>query len=278
MFLFAYSCGKKPEYFTTDGGMEYKLLDFTGEGVKPNIGEYLSLYTSYFDERDSLFYSSSTFKSNGLEYHQLIEPEPGTFQEVLSELELGDSAIVQIKTADFFKDYLNANVPDFLIDDTVVTIRLRLVNAQSQSEFQQAIAEETDWLEMKELGVIQDFKDSTSLAFSERDGVLITLIESDTTRIEKIKFGDHIKLNYQAMFLESGNIFYSTYRNGMPDEFSYGRSGQLIKGLELALGGRKYGDSIHVIVPSSKAFGGQGSAGGIVPAYTALKYTIRIEQ
>lgn len=275
--LFLCSCGDKPEYFTTPGGLSYKLLDFTDEGTKPTIGQHLSLYTSYLDDSDSLFYSSTQFKTNHLEYHHLVPPEKGTFQELLSELQIGDSAVVQLRTKDFFRSYLKGNIPDFLSDDSVMTIHVRLVSSQDHSDFQLSKDAEKDWMEMKELAIIKKHLDSTELNYVDAGGVFIALIDSDTTHPVKIKFGDIIRLNYQGRFLETNNIFYSTYRNMEPDEFSYGRSGQLIRGLEVALSGRQYGDSIQVVIPSAMAFGDQESAGGIVPAYTALKYNIRIE-
>ena len=275
--LFLYGCGDKPEYFTTPGGLDYKLLDFTGEGIKPTIGQHLSLYTCYLDDSDSLFYSSTQFKANHFEYHHLLPPEKGTFQELLAELQIGDSAVVRLRTKDFFRDYLKGNVPEFLTGDSLMTVHVRLVNAQDYSDFQLSKDAEKDWMEMKELAIIKDHLDSTELNYVDAGGVFVALIDSDTTNLNKIKFGDIIRLSYQARFLETNNLFYSTYRNMEPDEFSYGRSGQLIRGLEVALSGRQYGDSIQIIIPSTMAFGDQGSAGGIVPAYTALKYNIRIE-
>lgn len=270
-------CAEKPEFFTSSGGVKYKLLDFTAEENPIELGAYLSLYTSYFNSSDSLFYSSTIFKANHLEYHYLNTADPGTFQEVLSELHLGDSAVIYIETENFFQNYLESDVPDFLEGDSVMTVRVRVVNTQSYSDHLAQIRAQKDWMEMKEFSIIKKFLEGSQMSFSQKEGgVHVAVIETDTVRGEQISFGDLIKLNYEGKFLEGKNVFYSTYRNLVPDEFSYGRQGQLIKGLEVALSGRKYGDSIEVVVPSNMAFGENGSAGGLVPGYTALHYGIRI--
>ncbi|MDG2331950.1 MAG: FKBP-type peptidyl-prolyl cis-trans isomerase [Flavobacteriales bacterium] len=270
-------CAEKPEFFTSNGGIKYKLLDFSPEENSIELGAFLSLYTSYFNDNDSLFYSSTIFKANHLEYHYLKTAESGTFQEVLSELHLGDSAAIYIETDNFFLNYLESEVPEFLKADSIMTVHVRVVDSQSYAEHLAQIRAQHDWMEMKELSILKKYLERSQMNFrKERGGVHVAVIETDTVSGQKINFGDLIKLNYEGKFLEGENVFYSTYRNSVPDEFSYGRKGQLIEGLEVALSGRKYGDSIEVLVPSNMAFGENGSAGGLVPGYTALHYCIRI--
>lgn len=270
-------CGEKPEFFTSEGGVKYNLIDFTGEEIPVELGNYLSLHTSYFNSRDSLFYSSTTFKADHLEYHYLDSVELGTFQEVLLALQVGDSAVIYIETEKFFQNYLESEVPYFLLKDKTISVHVRVVRTQSYTEHIQRVNAQRDWMEMKEQSIINNYLENSQLNFQEKqEGVHVAVIETDTNGGANIHFGDFIELNYEGKFLDGDNVFYSTYRNLVPDEFSYGRQDQLIKGLEIAISGRKYGDSLQVVLPSNMAFGEKGSAGGIVPGYTALHYGIRI--
>lgn len=270
------SCIEKPEYFTTEGGVKYKLLDFTEDETKPEIGQYLSLHTTYYTSKDSIFHSSADFRFNNLEFHQLAQPDSGTFEEVLSELQVGDSAMVLINAESFFVDYLEAEVPHFVDGSEELKIHVRLIEAKSYDDYIADRAAESDWMEMKELADIKKYIGRSGKAYSDINGVHVAILHSDFDSTKRLSYGDLFQLNYEGSFLNNGNVFYSTYRNGFPDEFSYGRQGQLIDGLDIALSGRMYGDSLEVVIPSLMAFGEKGSAGGIVPPYSTLKYTLRI--
>jgi FKBP-type peptidyl-prolyl cis-trans isomerase len=268
----------KPKFFTTPGGINYKILDFEESEDIPKIGDYLSLYTSYLTKNDSAFYSSVDFKFNKMEFHHLQEAEEGTYEEVLSELQVGDSAVVTIETENFFKNYLEAEVPSFLADELEIYIHLRLIKSQSYDDYIKERENEKDLMELKELTSISNYLKVTPMEFIESSGIQISVIESDKDSTSMISFGELVELHYTGEFIENGNVFYSTARNGFPDEFSFGRQGQLIRGLEIALSGKLFNDSIEVLIPSAWAFGENGSAGGIVPPYTALKYNIRIRK
>jgi len=272
------SCIDKPDHFTTTGGVEYKLLDFLESEDIPEIGNYLSLYTTYMTLSDSIFYSSTSFKFNKMEFHHLQKAEEGTYGEVLAELQLGDSAVITIDTENFFTNYLEAKVPEFLTDEAEINIHVRLIKAQAQEDYETDRANEKDLMELKELATISDYLKASDLNFVEINGLHIAIIESTMDSTEQLSFGNMMELHYSGVFVENGNVFYSTERNGVPDEFSYGRQGQLIPGLELALSAKLYNDSLEVLIPSSLAFGDKGSVGGIVPPYTALKYNVRIRK
>lgn len=271
-------CVEKSKFFTTSGGINYQLLDFEESEDIPTVGDYLNLYTSYLTASDSVFYSSVDFKFNKMEFHHLQEAEEGTYEEVLSELQIGDSAVVTIKTENFFKNYLEADVPGFLANEEEIFIHVRLIKSQSYDEYIAERERENDLMELKELATIGDYLKASPLDFVEYMGVQISVIESDLDSSNMISFGDLVELHYSGEFIENGNVFYSTKRNGFPDEFSFGRQGQLVRGLEIALSGKLYNDSLEVIIPSLLAFGEKGSAGGIVPPFTALKYNIRIKK
>ncbi len=273
--VFLYGCLQESEYFTTEGGIKFQLKELGDSDENPQVGQILSLRVRYF-KGDSLFYNSGEVKMNGLEFHYLDSVYPASFSEVLHHLQIGDSAETYLPADNFFENYIQAPLPNFLAENDTLCIHVRLVKAQSESEFEQERMAEADLMEMKELAAISNYLAGSAYGFTEFGGIHYRIVESSFDTNQVLKFGDQFQLQYEGRFVNGGNLFYSTYRNGFPDEFSYGQQEQLIRGLEMALSGRMYGDSLEVVIPSTLAFGQKGSAGGLVPGYTPLRYNLRI--
>lgn len=262
----------------SQNGLEYELLDLSTDSVSPRQGDYITMYISYRKENDSVFYESVQFKNNKVDRHYLEKVEPGSFEEVLCELKRGDSANVYIQADNFFRHYIEADIPDFIEADEQLCITLRLLKVQDIHEYYYDLAEEIVLMEQKEQGVIQRFLSTQGERFKEHHGTWIYRCDSVDQSLPIIQYGDLIRVNYEARFLENNNLFYSTYRNGFADEYTYGVPGQMIEGMQLGLSGSRIGDSLIIVVPSDLGFKDQPSAGGIVPAYCPLKYTVRIEE
>lgn len=257
--------------------MKYKLHDIGDEEFSPELGDYLSMYVTYMNSQDSIFYESAKFKYNKVDVHLLESVEEGSFEEVLMDLKLSDSAEVYINASTFFGDYVGADVPPFIDSTEELTIQLRILKIQDEATYLEELEAEKDFMEMKEFQVLNDYLDNSGIEFDTIGGVYVALLSSPQEDGVGYAYGDLITLHYEARFLENNNLFYSTYRNGYPDEYNYGVPGQLIEGVQKGLSGRNVGDSLLIVVPSSLGFGDEPSAGNMVPPYSALKYTVKVE-
>jgi FKBP-type peptidyl-prolyl cis-trans isomerase len=61
-----------------------------------------------------------------------------------------------------------------------------------------------------------------------------------------------------------------------PLRFVFGNEGQVLLGIEKALGVMRKGDYARVIIPSWNAFGNTGSADGRVLPYTPVIYEVEV--
>jgi FKBP-type peptidyl-prolyl cis-trans isomerase len=103
------------------------------------------------------------------------------------------------------------------------------------------------------------------------------ILDSLADQSPRVQSGDLVTIVYTASFLDNGKVFDEldpadgglTFRLGDPD--------QVIKGLEAAVHLLPAdGGSGLFLIPSSLAFGPQGSSSGIVPPWTPVLYSVTV--
>jgi peptidylprolyl isomerase len=92
---------------------------------------------------------------------------------------------------------------------------------------------------------------------------------------KRLSYGDELTLGFEGYFLNN-ELFDSAVDSATFMYFPYGKSDQVIRGLEIALSGMGVGDEKEVWIPSHLAFGVKGSGHNIVPPSTPVKYTLQI--
>jgi FKBP-type peptidyl-prolyl cis-trans isomerase len=103
---------------------------------------------------------------------------------------------------------------------------------------------------------------------------LFVKIMDDGIDTTTIRTGDLVTLKLQGAFLD-GRIF-DRGSAADPIAFVLGDPGQVINGVEVAVHLLHKGGKGEFIVPSSMAFGPDGSSGGIVPPWTPVHYTVEV--
>jgi FKBP-type peptidyl-prolyl cis-trans isomerase len=86
--------------------------------------------------------------------------------------------------------------------------------------------------------------------------------------------GSEVRLHYTGRFL-NGELFEDTYSKSAL-QFQPGKPDQVIRGFELALPHLQQGGKYRLIIPSTLAFGAEGSSTHIVPPYTTLIYEVEV--
>ncbi|MEO8066597.1 MAG: FKBP-type peptidyl-prolyl cis-trans isomerase [Flavobacteriales bacterium] len=99
----------------------------------------------------------------------------------------------------------------------------------------------------------------------------ITQVGSDTAII---RTGQLVTVKMQGTFLD-GRVF-DQGSAVQPITFVLGDPGQVIKGVETAVHLLHAGGAGTFIIPSSMAFGPNGSSSGIVPPWTPVRYTVEV--
>ena len=85
--------------------------------------------------------------------------------------------------------------------------------------------------------------------------------------------GDRLRIHYEGRIQESGEVFGSTYDNGIPYDFVLGQR-EVIQAWELALRGARPGADLKLAVPAPLAYAERGM--GKVPPDAALEFDIHV--
>lgn len=253
-----------------EGEVYFKLHSFGDTGSSPAPGDYLTVNISYLRMDDSLFFS-------GIRTLRLEESNHDVFSRFLTGVLCGDSLSLLIPPELFFHHTLQRDVPDFLKEEDFVKINLKLLSVQTEKEFEEEKELFLEWTEEYTLTEREKIEKYISEAGMEEvvysDGYYLVYIErGDGPQVVK---GKHISLHYEGRFLK-GKFFDGTKKTSEPLDFIYGSEMFLIDGLDKVVGEMRQGDHCLVILPSSLAYGPDGSSTGIVPPYSILIYEVQI--
>ena len=243
------------------GAGHYQLLSFRTPNTSPlPTGSKLLLQVSFATQSDSVFWDSYNnagevfeIQADTTALHPLIR--------LASKGAVGDSVLLMAPIKTFFLyQFGSKEVPFFCKGDTAVTLRYRIIRVWSDLSLEQHYAS----LEEREAELLARL----SVPYTDEYGILWLEGEpADTT----LATGTKIRCNWVG-----------TYLNGRPletqqqFEWQVGTPDQILKGLSLVLRRMLPGHHAKIILPSSLAFGTDGSSNGTVPPYTPLIYSIDI--
>ncbi|MBS1638331.1 MAG: FKBP-type peptidyl-prolyl cis-trans isomerase [Bacteroidetes bacterium] len=279
MFLFAglVSCHKGderiPGYTRNEHGFYYKLLAI-GDGNKtPETGDVLLLDAVFKTQKDSTIWDSHNEGNNAFYLTLKDKTLPGCFNPYLQKMVEGDSVSFYVPVKVFFREYFDAEPPAFCTGDSMIKADVKLVEINTGAEYAQirSAAEEVEDKELEELEVIDQYLKQNKMS-GEPDESGIYWMASEVGQGTPVSYGKIVKLSYTGSFLDGRQIDIAN----KPLEFSYGTPDQVVKGLNIVIGGMKKGGSAKIIVPSRLAFGEKGSVNGSIPPYSPLIYEIKI--
>jgi len=109
------------------------------------------------------------------------------------------------------------------------------------------------------------------------NGVFYTIVD-EGEGVTMVQPGDSIGIIYMGFFPESGNVFdASEYHYAGDGIWKYTfKSTELIPGVDEAISLLTEGAEGLFLIPSSQAYGSQGSWDGSIPPYSALVFDIKL--
>ncbi len=273
VLLFAGACNlfSHKAYKKIAPGLFFRLVGLGENGLRANTGDYITVDLSYATAGDSVFF-------HGTRKFMLGEsPYPGAINEAFLRLSKGDSASVFLNADGFFEKTLKRDIPPFIGKDEEVRVDMRLLGIQTGEAFDRekkmflAWAEELNYPEAE---LIRRFlkEENLDIRPTTRGSYYFRMREGYGDRVRR---GRHITIQYEGRFL-NGKYFDSTKKRNEPLDFIYGDEFMVIKGIDEALEGMREGEKALLVLPSDQAFGPGGSAGGIVPPWTALVYEVEV--
>lgn len=275
IFLVLNSCknnSKKTLFTYNKLGYWYQLISFNTNTLPNNKNAIYWLDASFKTQSDSVFWDSY----NNLNDNFFLELSPDLnsnyLKHFISTQTEQDSSLLLIKTADFFTQQFNNNqIPFFSKNDSVVKINVKVKRIYSPTQFnnlRQNFAK-------KELEQIENYFSSVQKFEASKDSLGFYWIDKpETNTLPKIKNGDNVSLSYEGSFL-NGKVIDSS-----PKKFkiTHGTPDQLLKGLNYVISRLKLGQNAKIILPSRLAFGEKGSTNNLIPPYTPLVYTLKINK
>ena len=260
--FFWVSCKKEQrELAFLKGAGHYKLVAFrqASQAILPQ-GSQLLLQVSFATQKDSVFWDSY---NNAGEIFE-IQVDTGSANPLIrlaSRGTEGDSVWLMAPIHPFFLTQFNSEKsPFFCQSDSVVHVRYRIVRAWSDVSLEQHYAS----LEEREVELLA----STFAPYTDENGIIWMEGEPADSITAA---GTKIKCNWVGTFMNGRPL-----ENQLNFEWQAGTPDQIVNGLAIALRRIRPGQHAKIILPSSLAFGPEGSSNGTVPPYTPLVYAIDV--
>jgi FKBP-type peptidyl-prolyl cis-trans isomerase FkpA len=266
------------DYQTTKTGMKYKFFAQDKQGVKPKVGDVVTI-AACFKTKDTVFLDSRKTKMPFV--FPIIESVyPGDISEALRMMSINDSAeFVQNGDSLFIKYFRQKELPRYIKPGTPVITAMKILKIQSNEDFQadmkskmESQQKRMDHMKVKEDSLMNVYiKQNNITAKPSETGVYV--IEKQKGSGAKVQAGKKVKVHYTGK-LSNGGKFDSSYDRGTPIEVEVGK-GQVIKGWEEALLKMNVGGKYQVIIPSKMGYGEKGF-GAAIPPYQPLIFDMEV--
>ncbi len=273
-----YAC-RDNGFTRTSSGLRYKIVR-NGNGPTFKKGDYVVFNMEYYDDNDSLLYSSLVRNLPvTMLFNDSLWNSSGQAYEGLGKMKVGDSAIFKVKCNDLYLKSFHIPVPSHLDPDETITFRVGASGVMNENEFkdyQNDLAKkrvkervERDRKQLiEDQAMIDEYLEKKNIIPMETESGLRYLVEKPGKGPKPLK-GDTVVINFTASLLD-GTEFASSRKMGKPLKFPLG-FGFEIKGLEEGIAMMSKGGKYKFFIPSALAFGDR-SAGPIVGPNSILVY------
>ena len=273
VFFITFSCKsfRYPGFSYIAEDFYCSLIEIGDKDLKPKPGDFLTANLCYKTMDDSVFFQGT----RKFRLHPKLRK--ASLDYCFSTLSEGDSTIFLMPAKIFFKENLNRNLPSFFDSTDMMKMEIRLLSIQSAKEYERQKNEFLKWanaMKIKENVILSNFlkEEKINVPPVKEGFYIIPVYPGNGRRLIK---GDHIWIKYKGKFL-NGKFFDGTVNQASPVDFIYGTQMFLIEGLNQALAYLTEKEKVMVILPSSLAFGQEGSTSGIVPPFTSLIYELEL--
>jgi hypothetical protein len=267
LVIFLFGCDRNPHpgYSSSNQeGLYYKVLSFQENQDAPKQGDVLEFRMARV-EYDSLVWQDSKLQA------LRIDTLGQGLRALLIRFHVGDSVSVLMYPEAYNQEFKEFPLPEDRISDMRLNIKGRIPEAKWLRLLELDRMSHSD----REQGILADyFKNrADSSLFTFDNGIWVN--ELTPGMGGSYLPGEELLVMYKATLLDGVVI---DDRNSPEKALSYslGMQEQLIPGLVTAIKYMERGQELELILPSNMAFGEKGSAGGIVPPWTSVRYVLRV--
>lgn len=272
LLIFIFGCSQD-DFRTADSGLEYYIIrNMNGEEFRNN--HVILFNMDYYDENDSLLYSYRNREMPAtIRYIDSVWQNAGQLYEGLNRLTIGDSAILKVNCENLFRVSFNGNVPHHLDPQSKITFYVGVVDQLNNLEFnrwqasirnnredrEEEEAEEQLW---EDISIIDYYMEMNDIIPLEHQSGLRYVIREKGGGAQPEQ-GGLVTIHYRGRLLD-GTPIGSSYEEGRPMKFILG-NGEVIEGWEKGISLMREGDKFTFYIPSTLAYGKEGSGSMIIP-------------
>jgi len=234
---------------TTEGFKLTRVVKGTGEKV--TIGSNVEIHMDVVNYKDSSLGSS---RQMGKPFPVKVKasPSPIALENALTQLCVGDSAVVKINSDKYFAENGGeAARPPFIPKGTDITYKIKVVNVIDMAK----VAKENE-------DKIEAYIKERKLTVTKYDNGLRVAIEREGTGAFP-KAGENVTVHYRGTLL-NGKQFDASYDRNQPFSFVLGKR-NVIMGWEEGIPKIKIGGKGILLIPSDLGYGERGAGQDIAP-------------
>jgi len=257
------------DFQTTPGGLRY-LLFSEGSGERlVQENDFITLDMRLQNEQGFVIQEQKgvTTKATAPVY----EGDP---TEIFNYLSKGDSVVVYT-SVDALMQYLEqTEYPPNMPQGSDLVYIFKILNIQSQKEFEEAQVKTGKERKMTENEEIKAYLEKAGLWESATDlGDGLYYVKRQEGKGAKVAKGQTVQVHYTGMLM-NGKVFDRSYDRGEPIEFRLG-VGRVIKGWDNGIAGMERGEVGLLVIPSHLAYGERG-AGNDIPPNSILVFEVEL--
>ena len=267
LMAFTSACqqGEKLPDLRTPFGVPY-ALHTSGEGRKPQIGEYVGVHLRYISASDSVFYD--TYVGRPLYSAYTPPARYGDPMDWFGVLGLGDSATFYVSADSIFK---MSDPPSFIKRTETVRATIKLVDITDEAGYRKEEAQTKRARMEPELAGLRKALDNRGLSYVESENGVLYNVERPGQNVP-IKPGMKVKVHYTGMLL-NGDVFDSSLERDQPFDFVINES-QVIEGWHRGIPLLGEGGKGTLYLVPSLAYGARGT--GKIPANSPLIFQVEV--
>jgi FKBP-type peptidyl-prolyl cis-trans isomerase len=256
-----FACDKfQKERQTTESGLGYQIVEDVA-GTNAVINDFITVHLTYSNFKDSIL--GSTYQAGKPITARVAAPQfKGSFEEGLTMLSKGDSAVFWVPTDSIFKGEMEMRRPPFLPKGTDLKYTVRVINVESPKD-----------IDKNQDKKITEYAASKGLKLKKTDSGLYYTITKDGNGIQPVA-GDTVSVHYTGMLL-TGEKFDSSLDRNEPFEFPVGMN-MVIKGWDEGLQLLKEGTKATLVIPSRMGYGEQGAPGSPIGPNEILVFDVEL--
>lgn len=270
-------CDRHPGFDQVSDGVWKKLVSFGDCEPRLSEAEYFLMDVSF--KKSNSQDTGYTF----LLHHHALKSSPTAgysgdvpglrLSGILDSMHCGDRIALILPFSEFDNTWLGAYADSSMYQpQDEMELQLHLIKTFDKKAYTSYLMQASQQGEISEADAIELLLMNDVQRDFEKHGQCFIQYFSNVDG-DSILPGREISIRYNTYLLDGTRLDDTTSM-----QFNFGRPGQIIGGLQYALSLLQEGDDVMIYLPSSLAFGSEGSTGNVVPSNTPVYFRLKVEK